>query len=397
VPAAGTSEAALAFVEIGAVVLALSILSRFAGRIGITAVPLYLIAGLAVGEGGVVTLDLGEEFISIAAEIGVLLLLLALGLEYNEAELRNGLRTGLVPGLIDMALNALPGVALGLLLGWTPLAAVLLGGVCWVSSSGIISKVLTDLGRLGFRETPTVLNMLVIEDLAMAVYLPIVAALIAGGTVVAIMGSVTLAIAAVAVILALAVRFGTRLSDLLAGGSNESLLLSVFGLTLLVGGVAQRIEVSGAIGAFLVGLALSGRAEERAVELIAPLRDLFAATFFLFFSFRIDPSELVGVALPALVLAIVTSLAKVATGWMAAGRAGVGPRGRMRTGTVLIARGEFSIVIAALGSELVDGPELGALAAAYVLLTAIVGPLAARYADHIPIPARFAVASAPVR
>jgi CPA2 family monovalent cation:H+ antiporter-2 len=397
VPAAGTSEAALAFVEIGAVVLALSILSRFAGRIGITAVPLYLIAGLVVGEGGVVTLDLGEEFISIAAEIGVLLLLLALGLEYNEAELRNGLRTGLVPGLIDMALNALPGVALGLLLGWKPLAAVLLGGVCWVSSSGIISKVLTDLGRLGFRETPTVLNMLVIEDLAMAVYLPIVAALIAGGTVAAIMGSVTLAIAAVAGILALAVRYGTRLSDLLAGGSNESLLLSVFGLTLLVGGVAQRIEVSGAIGAFLVGLALSGRAEERAVELIAPLRDLFAATFFLFFSFRIDPSELVGVALPALVLAIVTSLAKVATGWMAAGRAGVGPRGRMRTGTVLIARGEFSIVIAALGSELVDGPELGALAAAYVLLTAIVGPLAARYADQIPIPARFAVASAPVR
>jgi CPA2 family monovalent cation:H+ antiporter-2 len=397
VPAAGTSEAALAFVEIGAVVLALSILSRFAGRIGITAVPLYLIAGLVVGEGGVVTLDLGEEFISIAAEIGVLLLLLALGLEYNEAELRNGLRTGLVPGLIDMALNALPGVALGLLLGWKPLAAVLLGGVCWVSSSGIISKVLTDLGRLGFRETPTVLNMLVIEDLAMAVYLPIVAALIAGGTVAAIMGSVTLAIAAVAVILALAVRYGTRLSDLLAGGSNESLLLSVFGLTLLVGGVAQRIEVSGAIGAFLVGLALSGRAEERAVELIAPLRDLFAATFFLFFSFRIDPSELVDVALPALGLAVVTSVAKVATGWMAAGRAGVGPRGRMRTGTVLIARGEFSIVIAALGSELVDGPELGALAAAYVLLTAIVGPLAARYSDHIPIPARFAVASAPVR
>jgi CPA2 family monovalent cation:H+ antiporter-2 len=397
VPAAGTSEAALAFVEIGAVVLALSILSRFAGRIGITAVPLYLIAGLVVGDGGIVTLDLGEEFISIAAEIGVLLLLLALGLEYNEAELRNGLRTGLVPGLIDMALNALPGVALGLLLGWTPLAAVLLGGVCWVSSSGIISKVLTDLGRLGFRETPTVLNMLVIEDLAMAVYLPIVAALIAGGTVVAIMGSVTLAIAAVAVILALAVRFGTRLSDLLAGGSNESLLLSVFGLTLLVGGVAQRIEVSGAIGAFLVGLALSGRAEERAVELIAPLRDLFAATFFLFFSFRIDPSELVDVAFPAIVLAIVTSVAKVATGWMAAGQAGVGTRGRMRTGTVLIARGEFSIVIAALGSELVDGPELGALAAAYVLLTAIVGPLAARYADHIPIPARWSVVAAPGR
>ena len=393
--AAGSSEAAIAFIEIGAVVLALAVLSRFAGRVGITAVPLYLIAGLVVGEGGVVTLDVSEEFISLAAEIGVLLLLLALGLEYNEAELRTGLRTGLVPGVTDMVLNAVPGVILGLLLGWTPLAAVLLGGVCWVSSSGIISKVLSDLGRLGFRETPTVLNMLVIEDLAMAVYLPVVAALIAGGTVAGLLGSVGLAITAVAVVLVLAVRYGGHLSDVVAGGSNESLLLTVFGLTLLVGGLAQRIEVSGAIGAFLVGLALSGRAEERAVDLIAPLRDLFAATFFVFFSFQIDPADLVDVALPALALAIVTSLAKVATGWIAAGRAGVGPRGRVRAGTVLIARGEFSIVIAALGSELADGPDLGALAAAYVLITAIVGPLATRYADHIPIPSRLAATALP--
>ena len=386
--AAGSSDAAIAFIEIGAVVLSLAVLSRFAGRLGITAVPLYLIAGLVVGEGGVVTLDVSEEFISVAAEIGVLLLLLALGLEYNQAELRDGLRTGLVPGVTDMVLNAVPGVAIGLLLGWEPLAAVLLGGVCWVSSSGIVSKVLSDLGRIGFRETPTVLNVLVIEDLAMAVYLPIVGALIAGGTLAALLGSVMLAIAAVVVILTLALRYGGHLSDILAGGSNESLLLSVFGLTLLVGGLAQRIEVSGAIGAFLVGLALSGRAEARAVALIAPLRDLFAATFFLFFSFRIDPADLVDAALPALALAVVTSIAKVATGWIAAGRAGVGPRGRVRAGTVLIARGEFSIVIAALGSELVDGPDLGALAAAYVLITAIGGPLATKYADRLPIPSR---------
>jgi CPA2 family monovalent cation:H+ antiporter-2 len=229
----------------------------------------------------------------------------------------------------------------------------------------------------------------------MAVYLPIVGALIAGGTLAALLGSVTLAIAAVAVILTLALRYGGHLSDILAGGSNESLLLSVFGLTLLVGGLAQRIEVSGAIGAFLVGLALSGRAEQRAGALIAPLRDLFAATFFLFFSFRIDPSDLVDVAPPALALAAVTSIAKVVTGWISAGRAGVGPRGRVRAGTVLVARGEFSIVIAALGSELVDGPDLGALAAAYVLITAIAGPLATKYADHLPIPSRWAAAPTP--
>ena len=77
-----------------------------------------------------------------------------------------------------------------------------------------------------------------------------------------------------------------------AGGSDESLLLAVFGVTLLVAGVAQSLEVSGAIGAFLVGLALSGPVAERAEQLISPLQDLFAATFFLFFSFQIDPADL---------------------------------------------------------------------------------------------------------
>jgi monovalent cation:H+ antiporter-2, CPA2 family len=386
--AAGSAEAALAFIEIGGVVLGLAILARFAGRLGITAVPFFLVAGLMLGEGGFVQLDVSEDFISLAAEIGVLLLLLALGLEYDEAELRAGLRTGVPPGTFDMLANALPGVALGLLLGWEPLAAVLLGGITWISSSGIVSKVLSDLDRLGYRETPSVLNILVIEDLAMAVYLPIVAALIVGGTSTELATAVVIAVVAVVVILLLALRYGRVLSKLLEGGSSESLLLSVFGLTLLVAGIAQSIEVSGAIGAFLVGLALSGGVEERAMELITPLRDLFAATFFLFFSFQIDPAELFGSALPALGLALVTVVTKVATGWYAALRIGIGARGRLRAGTVLIARGEFSIVIAALGAELVDGPELGALAAAYVLITAVVGPLAARYADRLPIPQR---------
>ncbi len=386
--AAGSNDAALAFVEIGALVIGLAVLSRIAGRFGITAVPLYLVAGLAMGEGGVIQLDVTLEFFEITAEIGVLLLLFALGLEYSESELRGGLRSGVAPGVVDMALNATPGVALGLLLGWDPLAAVLLGGVTWITSSGVVSKVLSDLGRLGFRETPVVLNILVIEDLAMAVYLPVVAALIVGGSAGAIATSVAVALIAVTIILMAALRYGARLSDLVAGGSDEAFLLSVFGITLLVAGVAQRLEVSGAIGAFLVGLALSGQAEVRASRLISPLRDLFAATFFLFFSFQIDPADLVGVAGPAIGLAAVTVFTKIATGWYAAGRAGVGPKGRMRAGTVLVARGEFSIVIAALGSSLVDGPDLGALAAAYVLITAIVGPIAAKFADRIPVPSR---------
>jgi K+:H+ antiporter subunit KhtU len=376
--AAAGPEAARAFIEIGAVALVLAALARLAGRLGVTTIPFYLLAGLAVGKGGIAPLDVSADFIRLVAEIGVLLLLLTLGLEYTGDELRHGLRTGVVPGVTDAIVNFTPGFAAGLLLGWDVTAAVLLGGVCWVSSSGIVAKVLSDLDRLANRETPSILNLLVIEDLAMAVYLPVAAALVAGRGLGETVTTVAVAVGAVAVILVAALRFGGHLSALLERGSDEALLLAVFGLTLLVGGLAQEFEVSAAIGAFLVGLALSGPVQHRAGNLVGPLRDLFAAVFFLSFSFQIKPADLLGALLPGAALAITAAGGKVLTGWVAAGRAGVGRAGRLRAGSALIARGEFSIVIASLGADLADGADLGALAAAFVLITAITGPLAAR-------------------
>lgn len=380
--AAGGDHAATVFIEIGAVAVALAILARLAGRLGITTIPFYLLAGLAIGKGGLAPLDVSADFISLVAEIGVLLLLLTLGLEYSADELRKGLRAGFVPGAADAALNFTPGFIAGLILGWHITAAVLLGGVCWVTSSGIVAKVLADLGRLANRETPAVLNLLVIEDLAMAVFLPVAAALVTGRDLAATIGTVAIAVVAVLTILVAAVGLGAKLSTWLTHGSDEALLLAVFGLTLLVGGLAQKLHVSAAIGAFLVGLALSGPAQARAGALIGPMRDLFAAVFFLFFSFQIRPHDLINALAPALVLAVVAGAGKLITGWVAAKHAGIGTAGRWRAGTALIARGEFSIVIASLGAGLHDGPHLGALAAAFVLVTAIAGPLAARMAGR---------------
>ena len=378
-------DAALVFIELGGVALALSILARVAGRLGITAIPFYLLAGLAVGEGGIAPLDLSADFIGLTAEIGVLLLLLTLGLEYTGDELRYGLRTGAVPGLADAALNFAPGFAMGLLLGWGTTAALLLGGVCWISSSGVVSKVLNDLDRLGNRETPAVLNLLVIEDLAMAAYLPVVAALVAGRAFEATATTVAIALVGVTVILGVALRWGDRLSALLAPASDEALLLAVFGITLLVSGLAQQVEVSAAIGAFLVGLALSGPVQARAGPLIHPLRDLCAAIFFLFFSFQVRPASLVSSLVPALVLVVFGVAGKLAAGWVACRHIGVSPRARLRAGSALIARGEFSIVIASLGATIAHGDDLGALAAAFVLMSAIVGPVVAKYADSLPL------------
>ncbi|MGV9647636.1 cation:proton antiporter [Streptomyces sp. NPDC003554] len=378
-------SSAVFLTEFGAIILGLGLLGRFAARFRFSPIPLYLLAGLAFGEGGLLPLNTSEEFVATGAEIGVILLLLMLGLEYTASDLVSNLKTQYPAGLVDMAFNALPGAAMALLLGWGPVAAVVLAGVTWVSSSGVIAKVLGDLGRLGNRETPVILSILVLEDLSMAVYLPIITALLAGTGLAA--GGITLAIAlgVAGLVLLLAVRYGRHISRFVSNEDPEKLLLVVLGLTLLVAGVAQQLQVSAAVGAFLVGIALSGEVAEGAHNLLAPLRDLFAAVFFVFFGLHTDPSSIPPVLLPALVLAAVTALTKIATGYWAAKRAGISAKGRWRAGGTLVARGEFSIVIAGLAVTAGIEPSLGPLATAYVLILVILGPLTARYTEPVAL------------
>jgi CPA2 family monovalent cation:H+ antiporter-2 len=374
---------AAVLLELGGVILGLGVLGRLAGRLGLSAIPLYLLAGLAFGEGGLLPLVTAQEFIEVGAEVGVILLLLLLGLEYSATELLGSLRSALPAGLVDLGLNFTPGLVAGLLLGWSPLAAVVLGGVTYVTSSGIVAKVLGDLGRIGNRETPVVLSIVVVEDLAMAAYLPLVTGLLVGGGLLAGAVPVGVALATVALVVAVAVRYGETLSRLVFSPSDEVLLLVILGLALVVAGIAQQLQVSSAVGAFLVGIALSGRAAEAAHSLLTPLRDLFAAVFFVFFGLQTDPRSIPPVALAAAALALVTAATKVATGWWAARRAMVGPRGRWRAGTILVARGEFSIVIAGLAVAAGREPDLGPLATAYVLLLAVLGPILARASEPL--------------
>ncbi|MGA8493777.1 MAG: cation:proton antiporter [Terriglobales bacterium] len=371
-----TQDASHLFVEIGAAIVLLAMLARLANRWCFSAIPLYLVAGLAFGNGGLFPLPLSQGFIGTGAEIGVLLLLFMLGLEYSGEDLKKNLRFGLLAGIVDFVLNFTPGLVAGLLLRWKPLAAVLLGGITYISSSGVIAKVLQELRRINNPETPTVLAVLVLEDLAMAVYLPLVGVLLLGGGPEKIAISVSIAVAAVLIVFFVALRYGQQFSQLLAHESDEIILLTTFGTVLLVAGLAERFQVSAAIGAFLVGIALSGPIAEQSHRLLAPLRDLFAATFFFFFGLQIDPATLPAALPAALTLGAVTAFTKVLTGYWAAKRAGVDKQAALRAGTALVARGEFSIVIAGLGVAL--EPSLGSLAAAYVLFLAILGPVLAR-------------------
>ncbi|MBH0129266.1 cation:proton antiporter [Salinibacterium sp. NK8237] len=368
-------------IEVGALLLVLSMLGRVAARFGFSAIPLYLLAGLAVGEGGLLPLQASEEFFEVGSQIGVILLLAMLGLEYSADELMSNLKTSRISGILDGVFNALPGALFAILLGWEPAAVVALAGVTWVSSSGVIAKVVRDLGRLGNRETPVILSILVMEDLAMAFYLPVLSALVIGAGLMQGAITVAIAVAVVVTILYIALRHGRVLSRLLPQKNAEALLLGVVGLTMLVAGLAEAVNVSAAVGAFLVGIAISGPVAHQSAQLITPLRDLFAAVFFVFFGISTSPADIIPVLLPAFALAVLTIGTKAFSGYMAAKRAGIAVPGRWRTGLALTPRGEFSIVIAGLAVGAGIEPLLAPLATAYVLMTIIAGPLLARVPD----------------
>ncbi|MQA62812.1 MAG: cation:proton antiporter [Actinophytocola sp.] len=347
-------------------------------------IPLYLLGGLCFGKGGFVYLGDISEFTELAAEIGVVLLLLMLGLEYTATELFTGLRRSWLAGVVDIVLNATPGVAVALMLGWGMTGALVMGGVTYISSSGIIAKILNDLGRTGNRETPVVLAVLVFEDLVMAVYLPILTAVLGGISLAAGLRAVGISLLVVSIVLLVAMRFGRYVSAVLYSEDREIFLLKLLGSALLVAGVAASMQVSAAVGAFLLGIAIAGPAAHSATKVLEPLRDLFAAMFFVVFGLNTDPADIPPVLAWAIALAVVTSLTKIATGWWAARRQGIGVMGRARAGVSLIARGEFSIIIAglAVSAGAVEN-ELAALATAYVLLMAAAGPIAARVVEPI--------------
>jgi CPA2 family monovalent cation:H+ antiporter-2 len=381
-------KSSLFLIELGGVVLLLAILARLAQRFGFSPIPLYLLAGLAFGQGGVIPLVTADEFIEAGAEIGLILLLFSLGLEYSASELVGSLRSTAVIGGLDLLLNFTPGFVGGLMLGWDVVPALFLGGITYISSSGVIARTLDDLGWMGNRETPLVLAILVIEDLAMAAFLPLGTVLLVGGGTWRVAVSVGVATVVVVMVLAVAARYGQAISRAVFSRSDEALLFGILAVLLLTAGATEALNVSAAVGAFLAGIAFSGPAADRARSLLVPLRSVFAGAFFLFFGFEVDPGTLPRALPSAAALAFVGAATKFATGWLAARGAGLRRRGRIRAGVGLIARGEFSIVIAGIAVASGVEPEIGPIAAAYVLLLAVCGPLLARVAD------RFAAAPA---
>jgi CPA2 family monovalent cation:H+ antiporter-2 len=380
------SVMSLTLIELGVIIFGLSIVARLASRLGVSAIPLYLMTGLAVGNNSLIPLELCEDFVRLGAEIGVILLLFTMGLEYSSERLKQSMGHALPSSIADFVFNFPPGFLAGLLLGWSVLAAVLLGGITYISSSGIIAKLLTDLGWMDNEETSTVLSILVLEDIAMALFLPLVTIFLIGQGLLSSIFSILIAVVAGGGMFFVAMRYGKQLSHLIAHSSDEIVLLTTLGLALLVAGIADRLQLSAAVGAFMVGITLSGPVAERAHELMHPLTDWFAAIFFLFFGLGIELNTIPPVLVPALALVLVTALTKIVTAWWSTRHMGLTTSSRLRAGITLIARGEFSLVIAGLGLGAGLTPQLSSLTAAYVLFSVILGTLLTRAIEPALVP-----------
>ena len=370
--------------QLGALLTTLAILGSVARLFALSPIPVYLMAGLSLGKGGIWPVAAAGEFIKTGAPIGIVLLLLTLGLEFSATEFASSLRHHLPSAGVDIILNATPGAIAGWLLGLNGVAILSLAGVTYISSSGVIARLLEDLGRLGNRETPAVLSVLVLEDFAMAAYLPLFAVLASGGGWLQAVAGTVAAVGALLAAFAASYRWGHHVGRVVAHPDSEQLLLRVLGVTLMVAAAAEALHASAAVGAFLVGLTLTGDTADRARKVLGPLRDLFAAIFFVAIGLSVDPRELFPMLPAALALAAVTAATKVATGIFAARRDGVARRGQLRAGTALIARGEFSLIIIGLIGPSIA--EVAALATAYVFIMAIAGPVLARYTGG-PLPA----------
>ena len=385
VPAAGSPAVdATLLLEFGVLLVILGLLARLAHRFGFSAVPFYLLGGLILGNAPGLGVDPQGTFIPIVAELGVILLLLLLGLEYSGREIVDHARRQKGPGAFDLVANSLPGAAMGLAFGWGLPGAIALGGVTYISSSGIVSQVVKDLRWRRNPETGPVVSILVIEDLVMAPYLPVLTVVLTGTGLIAGLISVSVALMVVAVVLVVAVRRSDWTPRIFRGAEPVGLLLVVFGLAVAAAGLATRLSFSSAVAAFLVGLLLTGEVAEVARRRLDPLRELLAAVFFAYFGLVTDVSEFPSVLLPALLLVVITVATKFATGWLASRTVEGGTISRMRAGALLAARGEFSVIIAGLVA--VSGvlpPQFSALAAAYVIITATLGPLLAKYAEPI--------------
>ncbi len=315
----------------------------------------YLIAGLIVGPHTSIPLVANVEAVQVLSEMGVILLMFALGLEFSLRKLASVGTTAGVTGLIQCALMLGLGYAVGQGFGWTRMESVFLGAIIAISSTTIIAKVFDEQGIRG-KLRDLVVGVLVVEDLIAVLLMATLTAVATGSglsanaLVITVGKLAAFLIALVAVglfVIPRAVRYVSRLNR------PETTVVASIGICFGVAVLAAAFGYSVALGAFLAGSLVAESGEERKIEhLVQPLRDVFAAIFFVSVGMMIDPKLVVLYWVPVVVITAVVIVGKLVGVSVGAFLTGAGTRTSVQAGMSLAQIGEFSFIIAGLGLSL---------------------------------------------
>lgn len=378
--------------EVGTALMLIAIASVIAGKLKFSIIPFLIILGMVVGPHAPTlgifdfTFIESQEVISFLGRIGVLFLLFYIGLEFSVSKLIKSGRNIVFGGTVYVLLNFSIGLAYGFLVNFPLYETLIIAGMLSVSSTAIVAKVLVDLRRTGNSETELILGMILFDDLFLAVFLSVMSGLLLGGatSIGGILLSVGISIGYMLLFFLIARKGTPVLNKLLNITSNEIFIIVVFSTLFFIAGFSETLHVAEAIGALLFGLALSETEHSKRIEhLVIPFRDFFGAVFFFSFGLSIDPLTLGNAAWLAIGAVLLTILGNMISGMIAGRKAGLSHKASMNIGLTVMARGEFTIIVANLGVAGGLMPLLKPFSALYVLVLAIVGPLLAKESKNI--------------
>ncbi len=373
-------------IVLGLLLLVAYVLGRLGKLVGLPAIPIYMIVGLlASPHTGWFPLNFDSRYIELIAIFGLILLLFNLGLEFDQDEFFGNFGKLIISGGSYVVINMGVGLAFGFMVGWGTREALIIAGMTATSSSAIVTKLLIELNRLANRETPMILGVTVVEDIFIAIYLAIVSVVLSGETDFwPIVAKLAVAFTFLVVMFSLARWGGRVVSRFFRTKDDELFTILFFGLAVLFAGIGEILGVTDAIGAFLIGLVLGATKYRNKIEHIAiPLRDVFAAFFFLNFGLALNPAQFPSVIVPVVLAVVMTLVLNIGAGQFVAWINKLGPQAGINTTVILQNRGEFALILATLSLSAGLDPRIQPFAGLYVLIMAIIGPLLAANSEKI--------------
>lgn len=375
--------------DLAVVLIAAGVTALLFHKLRLPSVLGYLAAGVIVGPHFTPFLLITDvEDINVLAQLGVLFLLFSLGLDFHLGKLRRVGGLALTAGVLEVGVMVGVGFLVGGLFGWSVTDSIFLGAMLAISSTTVIVKVLGDLGRMRAPSTQAIFGILLVEDLVAVLLIALLSSIALTGAVT--FATVALLLTRVAIFIMATLVLGLvvvpRLVDHVAKlRVEEVLVLLVVGIAFATSMIAVALGLSIALGAFIAGaIVAESRASATVERKIAPLRDVFTAVFFVSIGILIDPLDVLAYWPAILVLAAVSIMGKIAAVSFATFVAGYPPQQAVRVGIGMAMIGEFSFVIAQLGSDLgVTSGFLLPIAVSVSALTTLVTPPLIKRSDAI--------------